>query len=181
LNKTSSSAKDLEQQGMKSYESGQWTIAAERFREAQAAYKREGNESKSAEMANNLCVTLLQDKRPKEALAAVEGTWDVFLTHGDELRAAQAYGNLASAREACGDAPEAEEAYRRAAQLLEKAGAEDARAQTLAALSRLQLKRGQPLEAIASMQSGLEGAPRLSFGKRLLRKILDLPRRFLGP
>jgi tetratricopeptide (TPR) repeat protein len=166
---------------MKSYESGQWAIAAERFREAQAAYKREDNEAKSAEMANNLCVVLLQDKRPKEALAAVEGTWDVFLAHGDELRAAQAYGNLGSAREASGDVTEAEEAYRRAAQLMEKAGAEDARAETLAALSRLQLKRGQPLDAIASMQSGLDGASRLSFGKRLLRKILDLPRRFLGP
>ena len=165
---------------MKSYQSGQWAVAANRFREAQAAYNLEDKEAKAAEMANNLCVVLLQDKRPKEALAAVERTWDVFLAHGDELRAAQAYGNLASAREACGDATEAEEAYRHAAQLLEKAGAEDARAETLAALSRLQLKRGQPLEAIVSMQSGLEGTSRLSFGKRLLRKILDLPRRFLG-
>ncbi len=180
MNKTSHSAQDLERQGMTSYERGQWNIAAERFLEARTAYNREGDEMKSAEMANNLSVALLQDNRPEEALSAVEGTWDVFLAHGDELRAAQAYGNLASAREACGDTTGAEEAYRLAAQLMEKAGAEDTRAETLAALSRLQLKRGQPLEAIASMQSGLEGSSRLSFGKRLLRKILRLPQRFLG-
>ena len=163
---------------MTAYKAGQWPLAAARFLEARETYELEGDEVKSAEMANNLSVVLLQDNRPDDALEAVEGTWNVFLAHGDDLHAARAYGNLASAREACGDATGAEKAYGLAAELMEKTGDEDARAQTLAALSRLQLKRGHPLQAVASMQSGLEGSSRLSFGKRLLRKILRLPLRF---
>lgn len=166
---------------MTAYKKGQWSLAAERFEEARTAFDNEGDRLKSSEMANNLCVVFLQDNHSEEALRAVEGTWDIFLIHGEELRAAQAYGNLASAREACGDLAGAEEAYQHAAELMEKARDEEARAQTLAALSRLQLKRGQPLQAVASMQSGLEGHSRLSFGRRFLRKILRLPLRFLRP
>ncbi|MGD8815141.1 MAG: hypothetical protein PVI78_11785 [Anaerolineales bacterium] len=174
------SAKDLERQAITAYKAGQWERAESSFREAQLAFQREGKAIKSAEMRNNLCVVLLRANRPKEALAAVEGTWDIFTAQGEDLRAAQAYGNLASAREASGDLSGAEEAYRLAATLLKKIGADDLRGETLTALSRLQLKRGQALQAVASMQSGLEGSSRLSFGKRLLQKILQLPQRLLG-
>jgi hypothetical protein len=131
-------------------------------------------------MGNNLCVALIQDNRPEDALAAVEGTWEVFHARGDDLRAAQAYGNLATAQEACGDLNGAEKAYSKAARLLGKAGDEEARAQTLAALSRLQLKQGKPVQAVSSMQSGLEGSSRLSIGKRFLRWVLSLPSRILN-
>jgi tetratricopeptide (TPR) repeat protein len=165
---------------MAAYKDGNGSLAAQLFAEARDAFGHDGDDLKSAEMSNNLCVALLQDKRPEEALAAVEGTWDVFLSQGDELRAAQAYGNLASAEEACGDLANAEKAYGKAARLLEKAGDEEARAQTLAALSRLQLKRGKPVQAVTSMQSGLEGSSRLSIGRRFLRWVLSLPSRILN-
>jgi len=177
MSKSTHTAQDLEKQGMTAFKEGEWALASTSFLEARAAYDSEGDDAKSAEMGNNICVALLQDNRPEEAIAAVEGTWQVFLTHGDDLRAAQAYGNLASAHEACGDAAGAEKAYGLAAGLFESGGDEKARELTLAAISRLQLKRGQPLQALASMQSGLEGSSRLSFGKRLLRKILQLPLR----
>jgi tetratricopeptide (TPR) repeat protein len=180
MNTSKMSAQDLERQAMTAYEAGNWAQAEIGFHEAHQAFQREGNRLKSAEMSNNLCVVLLQVDRPQEALEAVEGTCDIFAAEGDDLRTAQSYGNLASAREACGDLAGAEEAYRQAAQLLEKAGATDDRAQTLTALSRIQLKRGKALQAVASMQSGLDDSPRLSFGKRILRKILRLPLRLLG-
>ncbi len=180
MNSSTVSAQDLERRAMTAYEAGQWAQAETGFHEAHLAFQREGDLLKSAEMRNNRCVVLLQADRPQEALEAVEGTWDIFSSKGDDLRTAQSYGNLASAREACGDLSGAEEAYRQAAQLLEKAGAADDRARTLTALSRIQLKRGKALQAVASMQSGLDGSPRLSFGKRLLRKILRLPLRLLG-
>ena len=166
---------------MAAYKKGHWASAAERFAEARVAFAKEGDDLKSAEMANNLCVVMLQQKRSSDALEAVEGTWDIFLAHGEEHRAAQAYGNLAAAREACGDLAGAEEAYQLAADMLDKLGDGEARSQTLAALSRLQLKRGQPLQAVTSMQSSLEDSSRPSFGRRLLRKILRLPSRFLRP
>jgi tetratricopeptide (TPR) repeat protein len=165
---------------MAEYQNGNWSLAAQLFNQAREAYEQQGDPLKSAEMSNNLCVTLLQDQRPQEALAVVEGTWNIFLSHGDDLRAAQAYGNLAAAQEACGDSANAEKAYAKAANLLEKTGDDEARAQTLAALSRLQLKRGKPVQAVASMQSGLEGRSRLSIGRRFLRWLISLPGRILN-
>jgi tetratricopeptide (TPR) repeat protein len=178
LSKAAASSKGLEQQAMAAYEDGKWPAAADLFAEARDAFAREGNDLKAAEMSNNLCVALLQSKRHKEAIAAVEGTWDVFLAHRDDLRAAKAYGNYASAQEACGEWAAAEAAYAKAAKLLQKAGDEETRAQTLAALSRLQLRRGKPLQAVTSMQSGMEDSSRLSIGRRFLRWLLGLPSRF---
>jgi len=180
LSKETASAAELEKQGMAAYQDGNWALAAKLFAEARDSFRDEGDHLKSAEMSNNLCVTLLQDKRPEDAMAAVEGTWEVFIAQGDDLRAAKALGNLAAAQEACGDPASAEKAYSRAARLLEKAGDEEARAQTLAALSRLQLKKGKPLRAVASMQSSLEGGPGLSIGQRFLRWVLSLPGRILN-
>ncbi len=180
MNQSAASPRDLEEKAMAEYQNGNWSLAAQLFNQARDAFGQQGDALKSAEMSNNLSVSLLQDQRPEEALAAVEGTWDVFLSHGDDLRAAQAYGNLAAAQEACGDSANAEKAYVKAAKLLEKTGDDEARAQTLAALSRLQLKRGKPMQAVASMQSGLEGRSRLSVGRRFLRWVLSLPGRILN-
>jgi tetratricopeptide (TPR) repeat protein len=180
LNEPTATSHELEQNAMAEYQNGNWSLAAQLFNQAREAYEQQGDPLKSAEMSNNLCVTLLQDQRPQEALAVVEGTWNIFLSHVDDLRAAQAYGNLAAAQEACGDSANAEKAYAKAAKLLEKTGDDEARAQTLAALSRLQLKRGKPVQAVASMQSGLEGRSRLSIGRRFLRWLISLPGRILN-
>lgn len=179
MNKPPDSARDLEKQAMAAYEKSNWGLATLLFTQARDAFGDAGDELKSAEMSNNLCVALLQENRPEDAIAAVEGTWEVFHSIGDDLRAAQAHGNLAAAQEACGDFDSAEKAYGKAARLLEKAGDEEARAQTMTALSRLQLKRGKPLQAVSSMQSGLGGSSRLSIGKRFFRWVLSLPGRIL--
>lgn len=165
---------------MAAYKDGNWSLAAQLFTAARDSFRDEGDRLKSAEMSNNLCVALLQDKRPEEALAAVEGTWEIFISRGDDHRAARAFGNLAAAQEACGDSASAEKAYAKAAKLLEKAGDEEARAQTLAALSRLQLKKGKAVQAVSTMQSSLEGHSKPGIGTRFLRWVLSLPGRILN-
>jgi tetratricopeptide (TPR) repeat protein len=174
------SAPQLEEAALKAYQSQQWIPAAEGFAAAGKAYATSGDEHKSAEMGNNACVAFLQSGQGMQALEAVEGTFDVFERLDDPERAAQALGNLASALDACGRHEEAEQAYSRAAERFKDLGKADAHADTLKALSQLQLKRGRAMDALSSMQRGLEDSPKLSLRERFLRWLARIPMRLLG-
>lgn len=165
---------------LEAYQDDRLDEAITGFRSAAEAYASRGDHLMAAEMGNDLCVALLKKQDPSAALSAVEGTPEVFAAHGDDQRTALAYGNLASARESLGDVEGAEEAYRKAADLLAEIGDTDSRAHTLKALSQMQLKKGQAMDAVASMQAGLEGAAGLNFWQRILRRLLRLPYRLLG-
>jgi tetratricopeptide (TPR) repeat protein len=157
---------------MKAYQKGQMEQAIQGFMEARQSYTQQGDQLKAAEMANNLSVALLQAGRPEEAVEAVRGTTEVFTAHGDRLRAAQSMGNLGSALLACRDREAAEEALRRAAEMFAEVGDKQARAQTLKTLSQIQLGQGQPLQALASMQAGLEEGGTKGLGSRVLKRLL---------
>jgi tetratricopeptide (TPR) repeat protein len=174
------SPQQLEEHALIAYQEGRLEDGIEGFKAACQAYHAQGDEGKTAEMANNLSVALLQAKRPQEALKALEGTTEVFLRLGDKHRAAQAFGNHGAALEACGDIADAEVAYRQAADLFSNLGDVENRDYTLQALSRLQLRLGKPLEAITTMQTSLETKQRPGMRDRLLRRLLRLPYRLLG-
>jgi tetratricopeptide (TPR) repeat protein len=174
------SPQQLEEHALTAYQEGRLEDGIEGFKSACQAYRAQGDEGKTAEMANNLSVALLQAKRPQEALKALEGTTEVFLKLGDKHRAAQAFGNLGAALEACGNVADAEVAYRQAADLFSNLGDVENRDYTLQALSRLQLRLGKPLEAITTMQTSLEKKQRPGIRDRLLRRLLSLPYRLLG-
>ncbi len=163
------------------YRRGDWVEAVRCFSAARQAFSEAGMPVQSAEAANNLSVTYLQAGQGEQALEAVEGTPQFFLDAGDTVRAAQAHGNLGAALEACGRLELAEPAFRRAIELFESAGDAEQRALSLQALARVQLRRGQAMQALGSMQAGLEGGRRLSPTRRLLRRLLRLPGRILGP
>jgi tetratricopeptide (TPR) repeat protein len=162
------------------YRRGRWDAAALAFSRARQAYLERGQALKAAEAANNLSVTLLQAGKPEQALEAVRGTPEAFLSASETRLAAQAYGNLGAALEACGRLNEAEAAYRRSIDLLDESGDVQGRAMCLQSLSRVLLRQGKPIEALGSMQSGLEAEARPSLTKRLLRRLLRLPGRVLG-
>jgi tetratricopeptide (TPR) repeat protein len=170
----------LESQAMAAYRQGRLEEAAQGFAAARQAYLEASDAAKAAEMANDLSVTLLRCNRPQDALEAVRGTEQLFSQLEDRPRAAQAYGNLASALEACGDTAGAERAYRQAISLFGEIGDAENRARTLTAVSRLQLRRGHPLEAVITMQGALEDEPHLSRRQRLLRWLLRIPSKLQG-
>lgn len=174
------SAEELENSALSAYKSEQWGDAAQGFVAARAAYSDLGDELKAAEMGNNACVAFIQAGDPVLALETVDGTAQTFDRLGDPKRAAQAVGNQASALEATGRIDEAERAYVAAADRFKKLGEADARADTLKALSQLQLKRGRAVDALASMQQGLEGGQKLSLRERFLRWLARIPMRILG-
>jgi tetratricopeptide (TPR) repeat protein len=172
------SPESLSQRALQDFRQGRFTDAARAFEAARDLFAQAGDRASAAESANNLCVALLQARRPAEALRAVEGTREVFEELGDARRAAQAVGNLASALEASGDLAAAEGAYQQALQRFADLQDREAQATILTSLSQLQLKRGRPIEALASMQAGLEQKPRRGLRDRWIRRLLDLPSRF---
>lgn len=176
----SPSAEQLEDSASKAYKLQRWAEAADGFAAAGAAHAAAGDELKAAEMGNNACVAFIRAGDPKQALRVVNGTAETFERLGDSKRAAQALGNLASALEASGQIEEAQRAYTGAAQRFKDLGEEDARADTLKALSQMQLKRGRAIDALASMQQGLEGGRKLSLRERFLRWLARIPMRILG-
>lgn len=125
-------------------------------------------------MANNLSVTLLLGAEAQRALEAAKGTPQVFHELGDSLHEAQAWGNLASAQEACGDLRSAEASYHRAIDLFASLGDDENRALCLRSLSQLQIRQGRPVEASLTMRSALQAR---SGAERLVSRLLGWLRR----
>jgi tetratricopeptide (TPR) repeat protein len=180
MTESETSPDELERLALESYRAGQYEQSIERYSLARECYLKDQHSSKAAEIANNLCVVMLAAKQPQAALELVRDTPDYFLSQGDENLAAQAFGNLASALEACGQTSAAERAYHQAIELFGKIDDSENYCATLQALSRLQLRQGKPLDALSTMQSGLETMPKARPRDRLLRQLLNWPFRLIG-
>ncbi|MBA4380138.1 MAG: hypothetical protein C0393_05590, partial [Anaerolinea sp.] len=151
------SPRQLEKEGKSAYARADYPSAAKAFAEAAAAYSAQDEPLMAAEMKNNQSVALLQSRQARAALEAVTGTEAVFAAAGDNRRQGMALANQAAALEALRRRDEAFAAYQTSAEILEKAGEADLRAEVLRALARLQARSGKMTEAVISMQSGLMG------------------------
>lgn len=161
------------------YQEGNYKKAASDYAAATAAYQQQGNELMAAEMANNQSVALLQAGDAQAAFIAAENTEKVFEKAGEMLKMAMAIGNQAAALEGMKQLPEAETRYRLCAQMLKELGENELRQQVMQSISSLQLRSGRQLEALASMQAGIDGLKRPNLRQRILKKLLDLPGKFL--
>lgn len=167
-------------QAMDLYRQGKPSQAVEIFTELQETYQMLGNTLKADEMANNMAVALLDLDQTGRAVDLVEKTPERFLSAGEPVLAAQAYGNLGTALAADGRAQEAEEAFRQSLKIFQEQGHDEGMTFAGQALSQLQLKQGRALEALASMEASLESQKKPGFRQRLMRKLLKLPFRLTG-
>jgi tetratricopeptide (TPR) repeat protein len=169
------SPQKLAEEGKSAYQRGDYLDAAQAFEAARQGYAASEDALNAAEMANNCSVAFLQADNAEEALKAVEGTAEIFAQAGDLRRQGMAVGNRASALEALNRSEEAMEAYQQSADLLEQAGESSLRANALQSLSSLQFRTGRQLQALASMQTGLEGVKNPSPKQRFLKRLLRIP------
>jgi tetratricopeptide (TPR) repeat protein len=169
----------LVKQAQAAYQEDRLEDAIRDFKAAQEAFLEDGDQQRAAEMANNLCVVFLKSEAAEEALQTVMGTPEIFLEHDDEKAAATAYGNLASAYQACGDLVAAESALRESIERFRSLGEKENLLHAQRMLSQIQLRQGRTLEALGSMQAGLENQDKLSMKYRFLRRLLDIPARLL--
>ncbi len=166
--------------GDRAYEREDYEAAAQAYGLAAQSLREAGEPLSAAEIENNRSVALLQAGDPQAALEAVEGTADLFAQAGDRRRQALALGNQAAALQALKRYEEAEHAYRLSAGLLAELGENELRASVMRAISELQLRTGRQLEAVASMHSGLEGIERPGVKQRLVKRLLEMPFKFLS-
>jgi tetratricopeptide (TPR) repeat protein len=165
----------LTKEGKSAYQNGDYLAAAQAFEAARQAYLSRGDQLTAAEMANNCSVAYLQAGDGQAALLATDGTAALFAEAGDLRRQGMALGNLASALEAVDRSEEAVEAYLQSASVLENAGEDQLRANVMHSLSMLQFRSGKQLQALASMQNGLEGVKRPSPRQSVLKKLINIP------
>ncbi len=167
-------------EGQSAYQRGDHQAAARAFRAAADGFKLAGSELEAAEMANNACVALLQDKQPQAALEVVLGTEACFAEAGDIRRQAMALGNQAAALEGLGRLEEAKAAYRQSSELLKQTGEMELRAYVMQSLSALELRTGQQLQAYTTMYAGVQGIQNPNPRQRILKKLLSFPFRLFG-
>lgn len=161
--------------GKQAYQRKDYSAAARAFQSAAQAFAALGDELGAAEMANNQSVALLQNGEAQAAFDAVAGTEQIFAREGDVLRRAMALGNAAAALEALERLEESLELYNQCADLLKEIGETQVRADVMQSISGLQLRLGRRLQAIATMQAGLDGLEKPSLKQRVARKLLETP------
>ncbi len=171
----------LAEEALQAYKRGAFEQAIDLFERAHTAYVEEGDILASAETANNLSVALGQVHRFQAALDVLEGTYQIFQDHDEQIKAAQSLGNIAAAYEGLGELEQAEAHYQQASRHFAQLNDPESERFTLQALSRVRLRQGRAIEAVSTMRGALETGTKNTWRNRLVRKILSLPSRILKP
>ena len=174
------SPQQIAKEAQSAYSEGDYAGAAQSFEAARQSYLSAGDDILAAEMANNGSVALLQAGDAEGALKAVQGTPEIFSLAEDRKRQAMALGNQAAALEALHRLEEAEQIYWQSAEILKILGENDLRLSVMKSISALQLRSGRQLQAVATMQSGMDGLEKLTPKQRLLKRLLNIPTKLLG-
>lgn len=171
---------NLAEEGRSLYQKGQYLAAAENFHAARVGFELKGDRYTAAEMANNCSVSYLLAKSASEALEELNGIEEYYSEIGDSMRQGITAGNAACALDALDRVDEAQSGYMRSAALLEKTGEDQFRANVMQSLSALQLRSGRKLEALVSMQQGIDGLKRPSLVQKMAKSILQYPFKMLN-
>ncbi|HIE58246.1 MAG TPA: tetratricopeptide repeat protein [Anaerolineales bacterium] len=174
------SQEQLLREAQAAYRRGDYEAAVQSFNAARESYLAIGDELNAAEMANNASVALLQNGKAEEALQSVIGTAAIFAAAGDHKRQAIALGNQAAALEEMKRLDEAEQLYWQSAEILKNINETDLRLSVMQSISALQLRSGRQLQAVATMQSGIDGIEKPTFKQRALKRLLEIPIKMIG-
>jgi tetratricopeptide (TPR) repeat protein len=171
--------KRLADEGQAEYSRANYHEAARLFKAASDGYLSSGNELSAAEMANNCSVAYLKGGNAEAALDVAKGTELIFAEKGDTLRQALALGNQAAAWEGLNQLDQAVYIYSQSAEILNGLGEGELRAYVLQAISAMQLRRGQFLEAYTTMGLGVMGVDKPNLSQRILKSLIQLPFKFI--
>lgn len=151
----------------------QYRDAANLFWQLSSDLSSQNEESKAAEMKNNASVSWLMAGEAQQALEAAKDTHLVFEALQDDKQAGMAYGNQAAAYDALQEFETALSYYQKASEKLLISGEKDYRAIVLKQISQLQLKTGEHLQALASMNTALDSTEKLSGKEKFLKRFLS--------
>ena len=169
------SPNELSNSGLKYFNKSQYQQAIDAFQAALDGYTEINDEVKIAETKNNLSVAYLKIGNPQKAFDFSNGTEITFQNVNDKKSLAMALGNQAAALEGLNKYQEAMELYKKCSEILKDTGEKELRSYVLNNLSALQLKHGEQLEAVATMQAAINSKKNLSLKEKVLKKLLDVP------
>ncbi len=171
---------ELKQEAKRAFKNKNYLAAAKAFQAAAEGYTQIGDQLEAAEMLNNASVAYLQGEKPESALENALNTDKTFAAAGDPRRQAIALGNQAAAFEALDQLDSAAQAYQASSDLLKEIGDQELHPAVMQSLSAVQLRQGRQMDALATMQSGLEQIENPGLKQKLLKKVLRSPFRYFN-
>lgn len=165
----SDDAKKLQDKGIAAYQKKNYEQAVQLFNQAQQAYEAAGQKDKAIEMQVNIGLVHRALGENQQALDIMSGALTVFQELGDSLRAAQVLGNMGGVYAALGDHEQAYNCYLQAADTFEELGEKKMHADTMIALSTLQVKERKFIAGADTYEKALDGLEKLTPQQRVLR------------
>ncbi len=170
---SNSIARSYSEKGKTFHRKKEYALAIQEFQRALNEFDSAGDVVSMAEMKNNIGVCMQMMGKTEEAIQEINGTADIFALEGNVEYQAMALGNEASALEDLKRLDEALSLYRQAEKLLEDLPKNETRSIILKRISSLELKAGNHIDSLASMNLALQTDPKPSQKEHSLKKVLS--------
>lgn len=172
-----SQAEALKNQGIELFKKQDFSGAQVAFEEALDAFEEEGRVDMVAEMQVNIALVHRADGEDDEAIVLMLPALQTFEAMGDKLRSAMVLGNLAGAHASMGNKERAHEFYKRAAELFDELGEKDMYADTMLAISELQVRTGSISDGADTYNFALEHKDKLTLGQKIMKNMINTSNR----
>ena len=131
--------------------------------------------------AEKAAIKALENLADAATLGLLRSALSTTMVRPFEAALSQAEANLAAAHEGAGQVDEALALYVQAIDQFGELGERENRAACFKKLSGLQVKKGQQMQALASMQAGLNLSSELSAKEKTLKGVLNQAMKMIGP
>ncbi len=168
------SAQELQQQGVKLFEQHEYEAAARIFQQAREAYAAAAQEDMVAEMKVNIGLVHRALGENQQALDLMQEALRTFQGRQDHLRTAQVLGNMGGVYMALNDRDEAFKVYRQAADMFLEIGEKELYSETLLAIGRMQFRAGKIFAGATSYRVGLESKAQLTPSQKIIKRLSNL-------
>lgn len=165
----SEEAKKLQDKGVAAYQKKNYEQAVQLFNQASQAYEAAGAKDKAVEMQVNIGLVHRALGENQQALDIMTAALPVFQEMGDSLRAAQVLGNMGGVYAALGDHEQAYTCYMQAADTFEELGEKKMHADTMIAMSTLQVKERKFMAGAQTYEEAFKNLDKLTPQQRVLR------------
>lgn len=175
-----STAKELQEQGIRLYEQQDYEAAARMFQKAKDEYAAQKHPDMVAEMQTNIGLVHRALGENQQALEMMQAALKTFQESNDARRAAQVLGNMGGVYLELGDKEQAYNCYRQAADVFQELGEKLLYGQTMIAMAKLQLREGKVWAGAATYEIGLENLDRLTASQKILKNLIGIRNRLTG-
>jgi tetratricopeptide (TPR) repeat protein len=173
-------ARELQDQGVKLFQQKDYEAASRLFQQAKEAYETDQQPDMVAEMQVNIGLVHRLLGEHQQALDAMQLALETFSASGDTRRAAMVLGNLGAVYLGLSDREQAYNCYRQAADIFQELGEKKLYGETLIAMADLQVKERKLSMGAATYEVGLEQLDDLSASQKVIKGLLGVRNKLTG-